>query len=204
MTEPLGPRPRPTAMKILVLLVAVLVVLAGCGNERAGSTDKTRQGSTSAPTTQVGGCAADSPQVTKARTLATAYLDGDGTVESVKLTGPGGECGSTLFAKLGTGFVAVAVGAADPPVGSAFAVDLKGHDGQLLVTRADHPRGGYQLRVYAAGDGRLVELLVDLFLMDTVATDVQEHPWSIDCSTDGLVFTQAVPHEPVGVVATWD
>jgi hypothetical protein len=37
-----------------------------------------------------------------------------------------------------------------------------------------------------------------------LATDVQEHPLSIDCGEGGLVVTEAVAHEPVGVVAAWD
>ena len=73
------------------------------------------------------------------------------------------------------------------------------------MTRADHPRGGYQLRVYAASADELTELKVDgQPLLPFVASDVQEHPWSIDCSADGLVFTEAVAHEPIGVVPAWD
>ena len=68
------------------------------------------------------------------------------------------------------------------------------------MTRADHPRGGFQLRIYAAASGQLDELKADgRALLPFVATDVQEHPWSIDCSDDGLVFTEAVAHEPAGV-----
>jgi hypothetical protein len=59
--------------------------------------------------------------------------------------------------------------------------------------------------VYAATTRELVELTSDgQPLLPFVATDVQEHPWSVDCSDGGLVFTEAVPHEPVGVVPAWD
>jgi hypothetical protein len=146
---------------------------------------------------------ADSAEVTEAKTLTSADLDGDGTAEAVKLTKVAGECPSTMFAKLGDGYVASTV-PAEPQVTSAFGVD-PGSGGNLVVTKADHPRGGYQLRVYAASTDELVELKADgQSLLPFVATDVQEHPWSIDCSDNGLVFTEAVAHEPVGIAAAWD
>jgi len=184
-------------------IIAVLLVLAGCGS--AEKTDEsTKAGSdVKKGSTMVGDCAADSTQVTAAKTLVSADLDGDGTAEPVKLTGAGGDCSSTLFAKLGEGYLATVV-PTEPPVSSAFAVALPGQKSQLVVTKADHPRGGYQLRVYAAGTDKLVELLVDGNPLPFVATDVQENPWSIDCSSDGLVFTQAVAHEPAGIAPAWD
>jgi hypothetical protein len=185
------------------VMVAVLLVLAGCGS--AGSSeDSAKAGSDAAKgSTMVGDCAADSAQVTGAKTLVSADLDGDGTSEAVKLTTPGGDCSNTLFAKLGAGYLATVV-PTEPPVSSAFAVD-PGSGGQLVVMKADHPRGGYQLRVYAADSDKLVELKPDgKTLLPFVATDVQEHPWSIDCSADGLVFTEAVAHEPVGIAPAWD
>ena len=60
-------------------------------------------------------------------------------------------------------------------------------DGQLLVTRADHPRGGYQLRVYAA-DGRRARPSSTVDgqpLVPFVATDVQEHPSASTAPTAG-------------------
>jgi hypothetical protein len=202
MPEPSDCRVRPIAMK-RAALVAVLLVLAGCGSTGNGHAEKKagqdqRQGSA-----MVGDCSATSDQVTGARTMVSADLDGDGTPEAVKLTQPGGDCSTTLFAELGEGYVATTI-AADPPVSSSFAVD-PGSGGQLVVTKAPHPRGGYQLRVYAADTDELVELKSDgQALLPFVALDVEEHPWSIDCSSDGLVFTEAVAHEPVGVAAAWD
>jgi hypothetical protein len=59
--------------------------------------------------------------------------------------------------------------------------------------------------VYAADADELAELQVDGNpLVPFVATDVQEHPFNIDCGDGGLVFTEAVAHEPPGVVAAWD
>jgi hypothetical protein len=139
-----------------------------------------------------------------ARTLATVDLDGDGTPETVKVTGGGGDCPNTVFAQVGKRYLA-APADADPPVTNAFGVAVPGRPGKLLVTRSEHPRGGYQLRVYAAGSAGLAELKTGgRSLLPFVATDVQEHPLSVDCADGGLVVTEAVPHEPPGVVAAWD
>ncbi len=185
------------------LMVAALLVLAGCGSAEKSDTGTSAGSDQEKGSAMVGDCSATSDQVTGAKTLVSADLDGDGTPEAVKLTTPGGDCSTTLFAKLGEGYVATAI-PTDPPVTSAFAVD-PGSGGQLVVTKADHPRGGYQLRVYAAGTDELAELKVDgQSLLPFVALDVQDHPWSIDCSADGLVFTEAVAHEPVGIAPAWD
>ena len=204
MPEPTRDFVRPIHMKrVAVAAVAALLVLAGCGSSQQQSVEQadTTEGSAST----VGSCAGDSPEVTNARTLARVDLDGDGTAEAVKLTGGGGECANTVFARTGKGFVS-SDPVDGPPVTSALAVTAPGQDGQLLVTRAEHPRGGYQLRVYAAdGDDALTELEVDGNpLVPFVATDVQEHPLSIDCADGGLVLTEAVLHEPMGAQPTWD
>lgn len=203
--EPQHLRVRPIAMKTAAI-VAALLVLAGCGSADQGSGKSEESGGTGAtPPSTVGGCAADDPQVTGARPVTKADLDGDGTADQVKLTADGGDCGNTLFAKLGEGYVATAIQADEPPITSAYAVALPGREGQLFVTKADHPRGGYQLRVYAADADSLEELTYrENPLVPFVALDVPEHPFSIDCAEDGLVLTEAVPHEPVGVVAAWD
>src|SRR3954451_16777002 len=134
MPEPSGPRLRPTTMK-RALMVAALLVVAGCGSAQK-SDDGTKAGADQEKgSAMVGDCSATSDQVTGAKTLVSADLDGDGTPETVKLTTPGGDCSTTLFAELGHGFVATAV-PAKPPVTSGFAVD-PGSGGQLVVTKAD-------------------------------------------------------------------
>ena len=190
--------------RMLAVSVAALFLVAGCGS--ADPEEKsTAGGGADAATTTVGACAADSQEVTGARTVASVDLDGDGQKEDVKLTSAGGKCPSLLFAKQGDGYVVTKAAVPAPPVASAFAVTVPGQDAQLLVTRQEHPRGGFQLRVYAAGAGALTELKKDgETLFPFVATDVEEHPASIDCSDQGIVVTEAVPHEPVGVVAAWD
>jgi hypothetical protein len=183
--------------------VVLVLSVAGCGSAEHASKEHVDPDTTGRAT--VGSCAVDSPQVRSARRIASVDLDGDGDGDQVRLTAQGGECGNTLFAELPDGVVSTALAAGTPPVTSGFAVAPAGADRQLLVTRADHPRGGYQLRVYAATPDQLTELKSDgKTLFPFVATDVDEHPASIDCSEEGIVVTEAVPHEPVGVVAAWD
>jgi hypothetical protein len=189
-------------MKLLACLT-VLLLLAGCGSgEQKGGENGAADSSGSTP--MVGKCAADAPEVQVARTLATVDLDGDGTAETVKVTGSGGECPNTVFAKVGSRSFAAPTDDG-PPVTNAFGVAIPGRTGRLLVTRSDHPRGGYQLRVYAAGPAELDELQIGGNpLVPFLATDVQEHPFSIDCGDGGLIVTEAVAHEPPGVAAAWD
>jgi len=184
-------------------ILAALLCFTSCG-----STEPTDGGSgdpKDEPTAKVGRCPVDSPAVVSARTIATADLDGDGQSEAIKLTAPDGDCASLLFAKLGEGFAHAQMPIGAPPLSEAFAVEVPGREGALLVTRQDHPRGGFQLRVYAAGADELVELKADDHpLVPFVALDVQEHPLSIDCTDGGVVLTEAVAHKPPGVVFAWD
>ena len=186
-----------------MLLVTVLC-LASCGSsetEKSGS-GAARDEPTSA---KVGQCPADSPAVVSARTIATADLDGDGKGEAVKLTEPDGDCANLLFAKVGEGFVHAQMPVGGPPLSKAFAVEVPGREGALLVTRQDHPRGGFQLRLYAAGRDGLVELKTDDHpIVPFVALDVQERPLSVDCADGGVVLTEAVAHKPPGVIFAWD
>ncbi|MCW2849744.1 MAG: hypothetical protein JWR90_3718 [Marmoricola sp.] len=93
----------------------------------------------------------------------------------------------------------------EPSVSSASTITVPGLPDQLLVTRQEHPRGGFQLRVFAPKGGAWTELEVDgRPLVPFVATDVQEHPLSIDCTDGGFVVTEAVAHQPAGVAFAWD
>jgi hypothetical protein len=185
--------------------LATLLLLAGCGSAEDSLRTENDSGTTKVGTTKVGECRADSPAVVNARTVAAADLDGDGKGSPVELTEADGDCANTLFAKVGNRYLAAQLPPDGPPLSSAFGIEVPGHDGQLLVTRQDHPRGGFQLRVYAAGDSALTELKVDGHaLVPFVALDVEEHPLSVDCTDGGVVVTEAVPHEPTGVAFAWD
>jgi hypothetical protein len=195
-------------MKLSVALPAALLALlaAGCGNDGGGA-GGTAGGGSSRPdvSQQVGACATDSPGVTGATTLTRADLDGDGTPEDVRLTSPQGDCPGVVFAKVGSGYLSAQVPTDGPPVTKAEAVAVPGVEGQLLATTQTHPRGGFQLRLFSAAGGRLTELEDGgSSLVPFVATDVQEHPLSLSCVRGALVKTEAVAHEPAGVMPAWD
>ena len=186
-----------------MLLVAVLC-LAACGSSETEKSGGSAAKDTTA-SAKVGQCPADSPAVVSARTIATADLDGDGKSEAVKLTAADGDCANVVFARVGEGFVHVQLPVGGPPLSKAFAVEVPGREGALLVTRQDHPRGGFQLRLYAAGPDGLAELKTDDHaIVPFVALDVQERPLSVDCADGGVVLTEAVAHKPAGVMFTWD
>jgi len=180
---------------------AVLLLVAACGSE-APASDNGAAEKTEGAAAMIGRCPADAPAVKAAPTIATVDLDGDGKGEAIKLTKSGGRCATLLFAKLGDRYVGTQLQQDQPPVSAAYGVNVPGHQGALLVTREDHPRGGFQLRLYAeSNDEKLTELEVDgRSLVPFVVLDVQEHPLSVDCTKRGVVVTEAVAHEPHGAV----
>ncbi len=211
MPEPADSRLCPTTMmrplvRTSMLLLAALLCVTACGSEEPTEGGSgSGAGESETPPAKVGQCPVDSPAVVSARAVATADLDGDGKAEAVKLTAPDGDCANLLFAELGEGFAHAQMQVGGPPLSKAFAVEVPGREGALLVTRQDHPRGGFQLRVYAAGPEDLVELKVDdRPLVPFVALDVQERPLSVDCADGGVVLTEAVAHKPPGVIFAWD
>ncbi len=203
-----------TRLSRVIALVALAALAGACGDDGSSGSSDERPAATSSSTpaepaeavaADVAGCAPDSAAVTGAREIAEADLDGDGTTEEVRLTGAGAECSGVLFAKVGDGFVWGKVPAGTPPLRTAFGVRL-GEGSDLLVTRQEHPRGGFQVRLLARSGEQLVELEREggETLVPFVATDVLEHPLSVDCDGDALVLTEAVAHEPPGVRAAWD
>jgi hypothetical protein len=189
-----------------VALLGATVLLAACGSEEPSRGSGTSKPATEPESTQlVGQCPPDAPSVVSARTVATVDLDGDGKTEPVRLTAPDGDCANLLFAQQGDGYVFAQLPVGAPALSSAFGVAVPGREGALLATRQDHPRGGFQLRVYAAGPDGLVELEdKGEPLVPFAALDVMEHPLSIDCADNGLVVTEAVAHDPHGMVFAWD
>jgi hypothetical protein len=187
-----------------LMSVAALLLLAGCGSA-APSTGDSSAGTSGSSVAKVGQCPADSPAVSSARTIASLDLDGDGQGDEVKLTNADGDCPDLLFVKHGDAFVSAQLPVGEPPLSTAYGVNVPGRNGELLVTRQDHPRGGFQLRVYAAGPDDLAELKVNGHsLVPFIALDVQEHPLSVDCTSGGVVVVEAVAHQPSGVAFAWD
>ncbi|WP_123389937.1 hypothetical protein [Nocardioides aurantiacus] len=196
----------------------VLAVLAGCGSspaQDAGGAGAGSSGSDSpspsrpsvaTASPRVGECGARDGAVRDATALARADLDGDGGADQVRVTAPDAAgCPSTVFAELADGFLVAPVDDG-LPVTAGFGVRLTGTDADLLVTEQQHPRGGTRTRVYAAADGALAEL-VDPDgnpVVPFVATDTPPAPVSVTCTGDGIAVTEAVAHEPAGVMFTWD
>ena len=187
MPEPTRDPVRPIPMKRLVA-VAALLVLAGCGSAESGSGGDAAEPSSPSPSVSERLCGYGSVE---GRLLTEADVDGDGTAEEIRLTRASGDCGAAVIASRESPEVAMWVSevpAEDPPVTSAFAIAPTWSDGQLLVTRADHPRGGYQLRIYTVEGESLTELTVDgQPLVPFVATDVSQGQARVDCSDDGFV-----------------
>ena len=201
MPEPIRPPVRQTDMvRTLVGAALAALLLAGCGSADEGAeANSSEQAETPAPTqeTTPAGCTAPDGAVRVATTLTDADLDGDGTVDAVGITNRKDPCPGQLFAEVGDTDASVPLPDGEPPVRSAFAVTVPGQEDQLVVTRQDHPRGGFQTRVFALEDDELVELQQEgQPLVPFVATDSQGQLNSIDCADEGLVVTSAVPHEP--------
>lgn len=200
----------PFPLHTRVLATAGLAVLAlavsGCGNDDTPYSKPTPSVSKSAANERVGNCPATSPALRDAKVVASVDVDGDQQVDQVKLTAPDGPCPNLLFADTAKGVLAAQVPTDGPPVTTVQGFRLGADAPQLLVTRQDHPRGGFQVRLWSS-DGSELRQLTDSegnALVPFVATDVKENPVSIDCAGDGLVVTEAVPHKPTGVAFAWD
>ncbi len=190
---------------VILFCLAAALTLSACGSAPATKGESSDRAGAATPSSGVGDCPDGSPAISEARSLARVDLDGDGTPDEVKLTALGGDCPNTIFAQVGEGYLSGQLPADGPPVRSAMAVTLAGGKPALLATRQEHPRGGYQIRLFASTDSGLTEVtLEDHALIPFVATDVQEHPLSVDCANGGLTVTEAVAHQPVGVIFAWD
>lgn len=175
-------------------LVLSLLLVGGCGDQMQAE---------SIP--REGKCVVDAPSVANARILARVDLDGDGHADNVKLAPATAECPDLLVAEVGSAYLSARLPAGGPPPATAFGVSVPGGAGALLLTRQEHPRGGFQLRLYAVGTTVLSELRVEgRPVVPFVALDVQEHPLSVDCMDGGVTVTEAVAHRPRGAVFAWD
>ncbi len=190
-TEPAASAVRPTGMRTLgtALVLILLASVAGCGEQSPAS----------AP--EGDGCAG------KGAVVATADLDGDGSAQAVRLTGPGnGACAHRL---LGPGGVAADVNGLDLVPGTAKVVHLEGHGAAdlVLVSAEPHPRGGAQAHLFGSGGATgLTEVTADgQPVVPFVATDGGAAPMTATCTEDGGIgIVTARTHEPPGIVLAWD
>lgn len=202
MAERLGSPARPIGMRkvLLGLVVAMPLALSACGDDTAGVASP---GSPSSSST--GSCweRSDGPQAS-----VDADLDGDGTLDRVSYWPPGLGCAgkASLAAKVGNDDVRAEL-PGDLPVNARDlgTVRIPGRHGDLVLVRAQHPRGGFQASLFGFSDGKLAQLTVDGEpIFPFVATDTTSTPLAATCTPLGFEVTEARAHQPIGVVPAWD
>ncbi|MBO9521113.1 MAG: hypothetical protein J7518_06200 [Nocardioidaceae bacterium] len=176
-------------MRLSVLIVLLAALAAGCGDADT-------------PATQPDGpCLGDLPVLRSIK----ADLDGNGTDEDVQLTGPRGECGAALRVVADRSFALVLAGGYDPVPDSLRDLGVGHGDSHVFLLRSDHPRGGFEVRLFAITPGRVDELTIDgKPVIPFLAADAPTEHVSADCTRHGFTVTEAVAHQPVGIVAAWD
>jgi len=197
MTEPTRPGGRRTGMRIVRVLGTALLVafLAGCGSSGEGDTT----GSASTPKVSNAVC----PHATGTPDFQLD-LDGDGTPDDVAQVPASGGCPAVLEAHVGDDSLQAGLDG-DLPVSAFAAVRIPGRDGEVLMTTQAHPRGGARTRLFGYDARTFAELKADgKPIFDFVATDAPTEHVSAACTADGFVVTEAVAHQPVGVVPAWD
>lgn len=200
--EPAPSRLRPTGMRRIAVLGLLALALAGCGN--AADRESPPRPAPRDAHTVVAGCRDTDADVVRARTLGRADLDGDGSPETLRLTGPGGSCPDVVFARVGGGYAAYQLGGVQIS-GTTTAVRLPGRAGDLVLARQVHPRGGFQVHLLALSGRQLAELTTDRHapVVPFVALDT-EAPLSAGCARGAVTVTEARPTEPPGVMFAWD
>lgn len=207
MTEPRIAGLRPSAMQLSATLALATVTLlaSGCGQAKPSLGG---EASSDAPAADsIGTCAATDPVIAKAPVVVRADVDGDGAAEDVRMTLlDATHCPNYLFTKIGSHLVGVNLHHASFTGQDLRAVSIPSRQGQLVVARATHPRGGFQTHLYAYADKKLAEVTApggDLPI-PFVATDTTGGYVSASCTSNGFVVRQAVVHEPPGIVFAWD
>lgn len=179
------------------LALAALCLLAACGSTSPADPEDdspvaAEAGSGAGVPTETPGCDLRELPLPRTRLLVTADVDGDGRDDAVRQATPDDVCPGELIVDLAAG--PLAAGALEgPPASGAFVAELASGT-RLLVTRQDHPRGGFQSRLYVESGGGLVELTGGEggALVPFVATDtVPGTPVSVSCSDDGVTVTEA-------------
>lgn len=181
------------------MLLGVVLSLAGCGDEEAGQPARPSSTPTAGSTVCVSAQLSPPPAV-------VIDLDGDGDGERVHHVPAGGGCPAALVAEVGTDELVASL-ADELPVENRdlAAIRLPGRTGEVLLVTPRHPRGGFQAHLFGYADGVFEELTVDGEpIFGFVATDTNSSPLSASCVAGGFAVTEAVAHEPLGVVPAWD
>lgn len=180
-------------------VLCVPLLLGGCGDEPGG-----RAAGSPSASTSTSACPLDQSAV---RVAVSADLDGDGSAETVDYantpTCPGGP---TLRAEVAGKQVSAPIGD-DTSLreGEIWAVQIPGRTGDLVLVKQQHPRGGFQARLFGYADGRFEQLTAEgKPVFGFIATDVMTNPTAVTCTDGGFTATQARAHEPIGVVPAWD
>jgi hypothetical protein len=185
-------------MRVLGSVLAVPIVLAGCGDE-AGAGGPTR-GPDHSPSVACLGHA--SPAGT------SLDLDGDGAKDEVTINGAPteGGCRDAVIAEVGGHELQAPLPrGASPAAADLAAVRVSARTGDLLLMTTRHPRGGFQATLYGYEGGELVELKADGEpILPFIATDVLTDPIAARCVEGGFEIDHARRHEPIGVVPAWD
>jgi hypothetical protein len=197
MAERLGLSLRHSCVKVLLLgtLLVAPLLLAGCGDQ-GESPDAASSPSSS-------WCRSSSEGDVR---LASPDLDGDGAADPVMWSPASGDCPGALSSSV-EGLEAAPTLAWDPQPSArdASVVAFPGRAGDVLVLLQQHPRGGFQAHLYGYADDKLEELQVDgKPIFPFVATDTTSTPLSAACTAGGFEVTEAVAHQPIGVVPAWD
>lgn len=177
------------------LLVALL--LAGCGDEGSerAAPDRT-------PSASPGSCV---PASAESGPVSDPDLDGDGAADSVEFVAHR-DCPGAFVAHVGEENFVVQIREEQPVRAEDMQVlELPGRTGEVLLVTVQHPRGGFQARLFGYADGAFEELTVDGDpIFGFVATDTNSSPLSASCVDGGFAVSEAVAHEPIGVVPAWD
>lgn len=192
-----------------LLLIALTLVLAGCGNGAGTARDEPAEPSRPATQTatppatasaRVGACEPDAAALSQAKRIGVADL-GLGEAE-VALTAADAACPNIVFTRAPGGTAYVELGF-EP---AAVRV-LKVGGASVLTAREEHPRGGFQQHLYAVRAGTLRQVTHDGGpLLPFVALDTAGQPHAYaDCGRSGLRLVEPVAiGKSAGTKPAWD
>jgi hypothetical protein len=184
----------------MLTLAAAGLLVSGCGQQASDAPTQAPEGLVGCTQTQSKAAARDASEVP-----AEVDLDGDGSPEKVLITRDDAACPGVLFTTVkDRRYSAKVRDLAGLDLTSATRVSLPGREGDLLALRAEHPRGGFQVQVYALDDALGEVTAAGQPVVPFVATDTTGGYLSVTCADDALVVRQAVVHEPPGIVFAWD